>query len=307
MKKLQRRAKKIVKKANGQRGKIERGVIFIVVIIITLIFLGYMFVGGNLPTELPQPNSNLVQIISPSFKPAQNALQMYTFQGVTVTPYPTLNVNVPQPKNSLPLTPASCYSRAKSNFDMVWAYGVAQTAGSGNQQALIVYYIAKNAMLLGAGSPTAMKKFPSDHVSNPNVGNTGTKDQYNLPYFPAVFITDITTNARATSGDSENGGTAQQPDDVYGAWKALNGQDPSDPNYPDLGPGADNYWPPSNGPGSGSHVTTFAAEVIWQVRSLKTNTGASLESGHKYRLEIVLHDGNNPPEVAEFCPIVKLP
>jgi|SRR5579885_303808 len=71
-------------------GKIDRGSVFIVVIITTLAFVGYSFVGGVLPTELPGPNNNLVTVHQPTLGPAQNNLQLYTFSGATITPFPTL-------------------------------------------------------------------------------------------------------------------------------------------------------------------------------------------------------------------------
>lgn len=91
-----RKTKKQTKKAKLnrffhrlQKGKIERGAIFVVIILVTLMFAAYIFVGGTLPTKLPGANNNLVVVAPPSLQPAKNNLQLYTFSGATVTPVPT--------------------------------------------------------------------------------------------------------------------------------------------------------------------------------------------------------------------------
>src|SRR5439155_1101274 len=41
------------------------------------------------------------------------------------------------------------------------------------------------------------------------------------PMFPALFITDITTNPTSTAGDWQHGGTPIPPDAVFGTWKGA--------------------------------------------------------------------------------------
>lgn len=76
-----------------EKGTIERGAIFIVIIIMTLVFAAYIFVGGTLPTKMPGTNNNLVVLIPPSKQPARSNLQLYTFSGATVTPFPSIPQN----------------------------------------------------------------------------------------------------------------------------------------------------------------------------------------------------------------------
>src|SRR5437763_907247 len=100
--------KKYVIRKKFELGKIERGAIFVVVILTAMIFAGYIFVGGNIPTTLPKPNTNLVQIIQPKTEPAKNNLQLYTFYGATITPYPTLNSGGGPFLNNTPVSPVDC-------------------------------------------------------------------------------------------------------------------------------------------------------------------------------------------------------
>lgn len=308
MSQLHKILKSIRKKSN--KGKIGRGAIFVVVILTTLIFTGYLFVGGTLPTKLPKINRNLdtVQLVPITPGVAQNSLQLYTFTGATVTPRPTLLPNAPPPTNGVPMASAQCPTlKGKENPEMVWSLGIATTKASGNQQALIVHYTAAHPILLGSGAVTQMQKFPADHAANPNVGNVNIKDQDSFPFSPAVFITDITGNPNDTSGDAQSGGVPQNPSDIYGAWKAAGAVNPSAPNYPQLSGGDDQPWPPANGPGGGSRDTTWGAEVIWKTATLKTKTGQALQAGKTYRMQIVLHDGQGTGNVAQICTNVTIP
>lgn len=292
-----------------QAGKVERGIIFIVVILTTLIFVGYMFVGGTLPTKLPKLNKDLsvVYIIPPSPEPQKNSLQMYTFYGATITPYPTLPPNAPQPTSTVPLKKSGCpETKGTANLAMIWSLTVGATKGSGNKQSVIVHYGAKQPLLLGSGGVTPMNTYPAGHAANPNVGTVGTRDANQFPFSPALFITDITTDANSSAGDAQNGGAPQNPSDVYGAWKAAGGINPSTPNGVNLGDGDDTPWPPANGP-AGGHDTTWTAEVIWNLANLKTNTGQALQAGNMYRIQLAMHDGDGTGGVAQYCFNLKMP
>ena len=41
----------------------------------------------------------------------------------------------------------------------------------------------------------------------------------NRPWWPGIYVTDITTNAAAVTGDWQRGGTGRLPTDVFGTWK----------------------------------------------------------------------------------------
>jgi hypothetical protein len=157
-----------------------------------------------------------------------------------------------------------------------------------------------------------------DVVSNPRVGATAlTGDQAGTdtsvcsdptlncgrPLYPAVFVTDITTNSGSTAGDWQNGGTALIPDAIYGTWKGatriVNHQtnsvqivvdgDPQ-PNNSNVGSGI------SVPPGTGSEG--FSTVVSWDVAKM------GLQAGHTYRIQFMVHDGDEHytgGDVGENC------
>lgn len=72
------------------RGRVGRGTIFVVVILTSLIFVAYVMVGGTLPETIPAPRASGIVAVDLKKKfPQEQGLQMHTFQGATITPYPT--------------------------------------------------------------------------------------------------------------------------------------------------------------------------------------------------------------------------
>jgi len=114
------------------------------------------------------------------------------------------------------------------------------------------------------------------------------------PIFPALFITDITDLSNSTAGDWQQGGISPfPPNAVYGTWKGAvrtvdQTQTPAQITVtPDSDP-AQNFWSfipdvPPNGFGSNQG---FGAELVWNADSL------GLVAGHTYRLQLMLHDGD---------------
>jgi hypothetical protein len=283
------------------RRKIDRGSIFIVVFLICAITLGYLMVGGTIPTKLPGYNNNLVAV-SPAPSDAytqKDSLQLRTFSGATITPYPTLAGG--PILSSTPLQIQSCghVLIGKEEPDILWAINLNSSPASGNEQAIKAFYADEYALTLGVGAISAMTKQPADHVTKPNVGDLSKRDPNKLPFAPSVFLTDTTTDPNSNSGDAENGGSPVSPSDVFGSWKALGANDPNQPNAADLAGG--DPWPPSNGPtGDEGHDVSYTSEVIWKLSDLKLN-GQPLTPGHTYRAEIVLHDGDSIGDIGVAC------
>ena len=50
---------------------------------------------------------------------------------------------------------------------------------------------------------------------------TGYPDLCDRPMFPALFLTDISTDPNSTAGDWQHGGTPIPPHAVFGTWKAA--------------------------------------------------------------------------------------
>lgn len=166
------------------------------------------------------------------------------------------------------------------------------------------FYQDENALTLGSGNPPSNGS--SDHVVNPDVGDLTAKDSNGFPFYPALFISDITSDSNNKSGDAENGGTPHKPDEVFGAWKALGGPNPQPRNFtsypPNLGSGADTYPEKSNvvfKSGGRGHEMGYAAEIVWKVDNL------GLTDGHTYRAQFILHDGDSQGDISEGCTTIQ--
>jgi hypothetical protein len=138
------------------------------------------------------------------------------------------------------------------------------------------------------------------HVANPDEGSTlmtgkqaGT-DPAGRPLYPALFITDITTDSTSKAGDWQFGGQAYAPDDIFGTWKgALRTISSSGAatTTPDANP-SKNSW--NLGEGSDEPFEGFAAlknegygaEIRWNVDALP------FVKGHMYRVQVMVHDGD---------------
>jgi len=167
-----------------------------------------------------------------------------------------------------------------------------------------LFYNDEHAMTLGVRETVingASKTFPvSPLTSSPGVINnpeTGTNlivgqqagvDPVGRPMWPALFITDITNDAKAVSGDWQWGGAPVNPTYVAGTWKAA--VRTVDANGAAITPDADpaknnqNYGNGHTAPaGSITKADAYGTEVRWDIR---------LEPGHNYRFQVMVHDGD---------------
>jgi hypothetical protein len=156
-------------------------------------------------------------------------------------------------------------------------------------------------------------------VTNPLVGSTipsgdqAGVDSSGRPLFPALFITDLTTNPNSLGGDWQYGGTAIPPTEVYGTWKGAVktvDQTKSPPTVTltmDADPATKNNW--LLGPGSdpvpnGLSNEGYGAEARWDVSKL------GLVSGHTYRLYFMIHDGDQNKtggDAGQACATIVVP
>jgi hypothetical protein len=157
-------------------------------------------------------------------------------------------------------------------------------------------------------------------VLNPQVGTTAlTGDQAGTdvsgrPMFPALFITDL-ENANIFAGDWQFGGTPIPPSAVFGTWKAAvrtvdaRNSPPTVTVTPDSNPSKNNWNLNGGDPApAGLANEGYGAEVRWNVDDL-VNAGV-LEMGHNYRLQFMVHDGDQTRtggDVGQGCVILCLP
>jgi uncharacterized repeat protein (TIGR01451 family) len=145
---------------------------------------------------------------------------------------------------------------------------------------------------------TALSGNPGSAL-NPLVGSTvltgdqaGT-DVSDRPLYPALFITDITSDPTSLAGDWQYGGTAIPPHAVFGTWKgAVRTVDKTrSPAVATVTPDADpakNNWNLGTGDAAPAGLVNqgYGAEVRWETEQL------GLLPGHTYRLYFMVHDGD---------------
>ena len=185
---------------------------------------------------------------------------------------------------------------------------------AGVNDRIQAFYSDEHAMLLGVSTSSAsVSPFTpapgkvSSFVLNPQVGDQTAKDPFGRPFFPALFLTDITDapTVICTSSDPtptrchdwQWGGTAIPPDAVFGTWKAatksgttiLTGTDPAKNDYNLDGSGTCTTPPSDTCPDpvpSGLVDQGYGAEARWNVSDL------GLTPGHVYRAQFMVHDGD---------------
>jgi hypothetical protein len=168
--------------------------------------------------------------------------------------------------------------------------------GGGDAPAIInVFYNDEHALPLGcanASNPVSMYPGTPTAQYYPQTGDPACTDSVMRPMRPALFITDITADPTCTAGDQQKGGKAYYPTAVFGSWKSASemgtigsptGGDPASNGW-NLGAGADSVpasvksvCPGSGGGGAFGSEIQFAAGLI---------------PGHSYRLQVILHDGD---------------
>jgi len=201
-----------------------------------------------------------------------------------------------------------------------------------------VWYSDEHALTLGVrrvvvktSSGTTTTDYPISalssnpgSVANPQVGTTaldgdqagtdtstcaGFPDLCDRPMFPALFLTDISSDPNSTSGDWQHGGTPIAPHAVFGTWKGAvrtvdKTHSPAQISVtPDSDPTKNNWNLGSGDPApAGLNNEGYGAEVRWNVDDLVAS--GQMIMGHTYRLQFMVHDGDqnqNGGDTGENC------
>jgi hypothetical protein len=177
--------------------------------------------------------------------------------------------------------------------------------GGGSEPAVIqVFYDDEHALTLGcATSAYPVSALTSDPgaVHYPQTGDPACVDVVGRPLRPVLYVTDITADPSCTAGDQQKGGKPYDPVAIFGTCKSAsegsgNVGTPaqSDPtsNKLKLGSSADPV--PSSATTCGAEG--YSAELRFEV---------GLVSGHSYRFQVVVHDGdqNKGGDSGEACAV----
>jgi hypothetical protein len=182
--------------------------------------------------------------------------------------------------------------------------GITATGGGATPATVSAFYADEHALTLGcetAQYPVSTLNNSPDQVHYPQLGDPACTDSFMRPLRPVLYVTDISGNPTCNMGDLQNGGTAYDPVAVYGTWKKATEMAGSTQGTPDQADPMQNNW--NNGPApavnpvpmdiqacmfntNSSGVTldtSYTAQVDFEV---------GLISGHSYRLQVLVHDGD---------------
>jgi hypothetical protein len=179
-----------------------------------------------------------------------------------------------------------------------------QAEGGGDKPAVVrVFYDDEHALTLGCATSTdPVSALPSDPgaVSYPQTGDPSCVDSVGRPLRPVLFVTDITADATCTAGDLQSGGHPYDPVAVFGTWKSAT-EGAGNVGTPDQDPAA-NTW--SLG-AAADPVPTSASTACREGYGAELRFEVGLLSGHSYRLQVVVHDGdqNKGGDSGEACAI----
>lgn len=197
-----------------------------------------------------------------------------------------------------------------------------QAVSASSRGTVRAFYNDEHALTLGVRSvvvksasgsattefPVALQSLASSGATDPQIGTTElTGDRSGLdlalrPMWPALFISDITSDPANRAGDWQAGGRAYDPSAVFGTWKAaVRMVDTTKPMVmvtltPDPDPPENGWLLPGGDPVPPGLVDQgFGAEIRWDV---------DLAPGHLYRLQVIVHDGDQNPmggDAAQAC------
>jgi hypothetical protein len=196
-----------------------------------------------------------------------------------------------------------------------------------------VFYNDEHALTLGCATsayPVSGLASDPDAVHYPQTGDPACTDTVGRPLRPVLYVTDISADPNCTAGDLQKGGRAYNPVAIFGSWKSATEDsanvgtpatiDPGANKY-DLGTGADS-WPAGTPPagttttmtmdaGMGPHMMPMPMPMPMPGMGCNESYSAELRfevgliSGHSYRLQVIVHDGdqNKGGDSGEACAV----
>ncbi len=178
--------------------------------------------------------------------------------------------------------------------------------GGGSRPAIVqVFYNDEHALTLGcatASFPVSPLSSDPDGVHYPQTGDPACVDTVGRPLRPVLYVTDITTDPSCTAGDMQHGGHPYDPVAIFGTWKSATEEtDAGNVGTPAMMDPTSNKW----NLGSGSDPVPSLAKTCTQGYGTELRFEVGLISGHSYRLQVVVHDGdqNKGGDSGEGCAI----
>ncbi len=176
--------------------------------------------------------------------------------------------------------------------------------GGGSRPAIVqVFYNDEHALTLGcatASFPVSPLSSNPEAVHYPQTGDPACVDTMARPLRPVLYVTDITTDPSCTAGDLQHGGHPYNPVAVFGTWKSAAEGD-GGVGTPAMMDPMSNKW----NLGTGSDPVPSLAKTCTEGYGAELRFEVGLISGHSYRLQVVVHDGdqNKGGDSGEGCAI----
>jgi hypothetical protein len=189
--------------------------------------------------------------------------------------------------------------------------------GGGTDPAVIqAYFNDEMALTLGCATST----YPVTPLTTspqttyyPQTGDPACVDTVGRFMRPALYITDITSAPNCLAGDQQNGGPAYDPIAIFGTWKSAT-MASNNVGTPNAGNPAKNYFTLGTGsdpvPQSVFDICPCydaqncnRASPAGMGYGAETRYSMGLISGHEYRLQVIMHDGdqNQGGDSGEYC------
>jgi hypothetical protein len=286
--------------------KDEKG--YVALLLVVLIAFGFFLSGGLMPLlgNLAPTNATRYvledQPVLPSHQTLQLATLMYAVIPVTTTCDPDaqnkLNINEPY---------------------ILYATHPGSSEVALNTDTIKMWYIDEHPVTLGrSGSGYAVSPIPPSQVqATPQIGDPTAREGNNLPVYPALYLTNITSDPTSTIGDAQNGGAGHPPTRISGAWIPEGAGDSGIPhNGPDVNPSGVGLVDPLPAQSNIGHDISgnthdagrlyYAAEIEWNIAALIAQGALQVGAGNTYRAQFVVHDGDNSADLGVACTTIQL-
>lgn len=187
-----------------------------------------------------------------------------------------------------------------------------EVIGSGSTAQIAAFGQDEASILLGKMGPTAGSTgvIGNGSLSNPSLGSPAA-NSYGRAYSPTIFVTDVTTNPTSTAGDWQNDPTngSNHLDSISGSWSTFTGTTGNDQVTRPTNHNKNNPGTVDPLPGGAQPNEDFVTEAKWNASGLTDNNGKTLQAGHLYRFQVILHDGDHgyTGDVGELCTKLTIP
>jgi hypothetical protein len=138
-------------------------------------------------------------------------------------------------------------------------------------------------------------------VHYPQLGDPACVDSFNRPLRPVLYVTDVSGAPTCTAGDLQSNGKAYDPVAIYGTWKDATETAGSPQGTPVQADPQQNNWNNGGAPAANPVAASIKACTFNQntagvspssAYTAQVDFEVGLISGHSYRLQVIVHDGD---------------